>query len=500
MTAATPQATTTTPRRRVVFTAALGPDVRPVALLICVAIGVVLWFIPAPSGLPRNAWHLLAIFVATIVGIIGKAAPMGALSVVAIALCAATRVLAPGDTGDSIENALSGFGNATIWLIVSAFFVARSVINSGLGLRMAYLFVRLFGRSTLGLAYALGLTDLALSPFIPSNTARAGGIIYPITKSIAETSGSHTEDPTTHRRIGSYLALTGYNMNLAVSVIFFTGAAPNAMAAKLAQSQGASVSWGSWLLAAVVPGVIGVLLVPLILYFTYPPEQKRTPEAPREAATKLKALGPITRHEWITLGVFVLIISLWIAGDTFLNATTVAFIGLGVLLLTGVLTWEDMKSEKAAWDTLVWFAALVMMGTYLNTLGFIGWFGERVGGWMSSAGISHTLAFILLAGVYALSHYMFASGTAHTASMFAVFLGVGLTLGLPAVPLVVFLGAIPTMFGCLTHYGNGPAPIYYGSGYVGLGAWWRNGALLGAMYAVVWMLIGPLWWHIIGVW
>ena len=170
------------------------------------------------------------------------------------------------------------------------------------------------------------------------------------------------------------------------------------------------------------------------------------------------------------------------------------------LLLTGVLNWNDMKSEKAAWDTLVWFAALVMMGTYLNTTGFVGWFGKHVGSWMLHAGINHTMAFILLAAVYALAHYMFASGTAHAASMFAVFLGVGLALGLPAVPLVVFLGAIPTIFGCLTHYGNGPAPIFYGSGYVGLGIWWRVGALLGVMYAVIWMVIGPLWWNLIGVW
>lgn len=151
-------------------------------------------------------------------------------------------------------------------------------------------------------------------------------------------------------------------------------------------------------------------------------------------------------------------------------------------------------------DTLVWFAALVMMGTYLNELGFIGWFGDHVGSWMQGLGISQTLAFILLALVYALSHYMFASGTAHTASMFAVFLGVGLALGLPAIPLVVFLGAIPTIFGCLTHYGNGPAPIYFGSGYVDLGTWWKVGLALGVVHIVVWSTLGVLWWHLLGIW
>lgn len=485
---------------RVIAEIARRGEIRPLPLAICAALGIAVWLVPTPRGLEDNAWHLFAIFLATIVAIIVKAAPMGSLSIVAIALCAGTQVLVPGSPGDSISAALSGFSNSTIWLIVSAFFVARAVVKSGLGLRLAYLFVRIFGRSTLGLAYGLGLTDLALSPFIPSNTARAGGIVYPITKSICESSGSYTEDPLTHRRIGSYLALTGYNMDLAVSVIFLTGAAPNAMAVQMAMEQGVELTWTSWFFAAVVPGAIGVILVPLILYFTHAPEVKKTPQAPRQAAAKLKELGRVTRAEWITLAVFVLIISLWIFGADLFNATTVAFIGLGTLLVGGALTWEDMKSEKSAWDTLVWFAALVMMGTYLNTTGFISWFGEGVGGWMADQGMGKMIAFVLLTAVYALSHYLFASGTAHTASMFAVFLAVGLALGLPGVPLVVFLGAIPTIMGCLTHYGNGPAPIYYGSGYVELRAWWVNGLLIGVMHLVVWLVAGTLWWNVIGVW
>lgn len=475
----------------------LGPEVRPVWLAIAIVVGLVLWFVPTPSGLQPEAWHLFTLFVATIVGIITKAAPMGALSIVAMALCAATQVLAPGDTGKSIANALSGFSNGTIWLIVSAFFAARAVINSGLGSRLAYLFVRLFGRSTIGLAYGLGFADLVTSPAIPSNTARSG-YIYPVMKAIAENAGSHTDQPQTHRKIGSYLALACYNLNLAVSVIFFTGAAPNAMSARLATEAGVTVDWGGWFAAAAIPGLLGVILVPIVLYLVHPPEVKRTPEAPAIAARELKLLGPVTRKEWVTLGVFVMMIAIWVAGDKVMNSTTVALLGLATLLLTGTLTWEQMKAEKAAWDTLTWFAALVMMGSYLNSLGFIGWFGGMVGGAMT--GLGQFAAFAALTSVYALSHYLFASGTAHTASMFSVFLGVGLALGLPAVPLVVFLGAIPTLMGCLTHYGNGPAPLYFGSGYVELAAWWRSGLVLGVVHLAVWLLVGPLWWGVIGVW
>lgn len=464
---------------------------------VALGVGLVLWFLPTPAGMEDNAWGLFAIFVATIVAIIAKAAPMGALSIVAMATCAATQVLAPGEPGEAISNALSGFANPVIWLIVSAFFAARAVIHSGLGARLAYAFVRVFGRSTIGLAYGLGFADFVTSPAIPSNTARSG-YIYPVMKAIAQTAGSRAEDPSTHRRIGAYLALACYNLNLAVSVIFFTGAAPNAMSAELARDAGVTVTWGGWLLASIVPGLIGVILVPIVLYLIYPPELKKTPEAPRLAAEQLRKLGPVTRHEWITLAVFVLMIGLWMFGSALMSPTTVALVGLSVLLLTGALTWEQMKAERTAWDTLTWFAALVMMGSYLNTLGFIGWFGDLVGDQMG--GMSMFVAFAALTGVYAMSHYMFASGTAHAASMFAVFLGVGLALGLPAVPLVVFLGAIPTLMGCLTHYGNGPAPLYFGAGYVELGAWWRHGLVLGVMFMVIWLAIGPIWWNLIGIW
>ena len=258
------------------------------------------------------------------------------------------------------------------------------------------------------------------------------------------------------------------------------------------------VNWPGWLMASVVPGMVGVIVVPLVIYAMNKPTIRRTPDAAAMASRELNRLGKVTTHEWVTLGVFVMMIVLWVMGDSFMSATTVALLGLGALLLTGALTWDQMKAEKSAWDTLTWFAALVMMGTYLNDLGFIGWLGDNVGAHMH--GMSELVAFAVLTGVYSLTHYLFASGTAHTASMFGVFLGVGLALGLPGVPLTVFLGAIPTLMGCLTHYGNGPAPLYFGSGYVELGAWWRTGLVVGLVHMAIWLVIGPLWWSVIGVW
>lgn len=172
-------------------------EVKYKKLAITLAIGVILWFIPAPQGLDQQAWRLFAIFVATIIGLIIKPMPMGSVAIIGLSAVVLTQTLEIGE-------ALSGFQNKTIWLIVIAFFISRGFIKTGLGARIAYLFVRLFGKRTLGLSYSLIASDLMLSPAMPSNTARAGGIIVPIIRSLSEAYGSRVEDGT-ERKVGAFL-------------------------------------------------------------------------------------------------------------------------------------------------------------------------------------------------------------------------------------------------------------------------------------------------------
>lgn len=474
-------------------------EIKLKALGVTVLIGLIIWFIPVPEGVAPNAWHLLAIFLATIIGIILKAGSMGTMAMLGISMCAVTQVLAPGDPAKAVANALSGFGNSTIWLIGLAFFIARGFIKTGLGTRLAYYFIRLFGKSSLGLAYGLNTADLILAPAIPSNTARAGGVIFPIMKSIAVNMGSLPEDADTHRKIGAFLTLSSYNANMVTSVMFLTATASNPMAQKFAKDLGIHITWGSWAIAALVPGLVCFILLPLFLYRFFPPELKVTKEAPAIAAQKLKEMGPITTKEWLMVGTFVLLLVLWIFGNLFqVDATTGALIGLCVLLLTSVLNWEDVKSEKGAWDTIVWFSSLVMMGSYLNSLGFIGWFGHVIGN--EIAGLSWQWAFPLIILVYSYCHYMFASATAQAAAMYGVFLSVGIAVGVPGTMLAIFLGAAATLMGCLTHYGHGPAPIFFGSTYVDMKDWWKHGFFISVLFLLIWFVIGGLWWKVIGLW
>ncbi len=450
-----------------------------------------LWFLAPPEGVEPAAMHLLAIFIATIVGLILKPLPMGAVAFVGIAATAATGTLAIGD-------ALSGFGNRVIWLIVLAFFISRGFIKTGLGARIAYLFMALLGKRTLGLSYGLIATDLVLAPAIPSNTARAGAVVFPILRSVAEAYDSRPGDGTA-RRVGAFLTVASFQGTVITSAMFLTAMAANPLAAQLAGGLGVEVTWTKWAVAALVPGLASLAIVPAMLYALYRPEITRTPEATDVARHKLREMGNVSRDERILLGCFVLLLALWIFGARFgLHSTTTAMIGLVVLLLTGVLTWDDILSEKGAWDTLVWFSALVMMASFLTQLGLIPWFSTTVGGWFGDTG--WLPAFLILSLIYFYSHYFFASNTAHVSAMYAPFLGVVLAVGTPPLLAALTLGFFSNLFSSMTHYGTGPAPVLFGAGYVEVTDWWRLGAIVSVVNIVIWLGLGGLWWKLLGFW
>lgn len=463
---------------------------RPVPLLFVATLGTVIWFLPVPEGVTREAWHLLAIFVATVAGFIVKPLPMGAVAIIGIMLTSLTGTL-------SLGNALSGFGNSVIWLIGAAFFISRAVIKTGLGARLAYHLMRLLGKRTLGLSYGLGIADLLLAPAMPSNTARQGGIIMPLIRSVAEVYDSSPAKGT-ERRIGSFLMMSAFQVNIITSAMFMTAMAANPLAAKLAGEAGVNISWGTWFLAALAPGLISLVVLPLFVYKCYAPEIKETPEARELAEGKLRQMGAMSAGEWITAGVILLLLVLWIGGQAWsIDATTAAFVGLAVLLLSGVLTWEDMLNEKGAWDTIVWFAALVMMATQLNALGFIPWFGKTMAGQVSH--LEWSTAFLILALVYFYSHYMFASQTAHISAMYAPFLAIALTVGTPPVLAAMVLAFFSNLFSSLTHYANGPAPVVFGTGYVTMGTWWGMGFVISVVNILIWVGVGSVWWKLIGL-
>ena len=447
--------------------------------------------VPVPVGITPQSWRLLALFLGTIVGSIVRPVPAGAMVFLGVAAVALTGTLSPAE-------ALGGYADPIVWLVLCAFFISRGIVKTGLGRRIALLFIRAIGHRSIGLAYALVGTDALLASLVPSNGARAGGVVFPVAKSLAEAYES-TPGPT-RRRLGAFLMLTIYQCDVIACAMFLTGQASNVLIAKFAKDvTGFDLTYGRWLAASIVPGLIALVVAPLVLYRLYPPDVRHTPGAATFAADELTRLGRTKRDERITLCVFALVALLWMTTSWHhLNYAVVALVGICVLLVTNVLSWDDVTSERNAWDVFIWYGGLVQMASALGETGITKRFAEvaagYTGGWVWTA----ALAALLI--VYFYAHYGFASITAHATAMYTPFLVVTIAAGAPPVLAALSLAAFSNLSASLTHFGTTPGPIYFGAKYVSQREWWTFGFIVSVVTIAIWSTIGFAWWRVLGWW
>ncbi len=479
-----------------------------VKLGVCVLVGAVLWLVPAPHGLSDAAWHCFAVFAATIVSFLIRPMPMGPMVLLALIVLTATGTLAeiptepyhsmPDRNKAAFVYALHGFADSTAWLCVAAFLIAGAVIRTGFGRRIALTMISRLGRTTLGLGYAAAGAELILGPFVPSNTARGGGVMAPIMNSLARALESN---PNLHpRRAGEFLILCGAHLNLITSAMFLTGMAGNPFIVKEARLKlGVEFEWFTWFLGSIVPGLVGLGLLPLLIYWIAPPELKDARAAQAKAREDLAALGPWTRHQIILTAVFAAMLVLW--GTKFvhgLQAGLVAMIGVVILVLAGVERWKDVIANAGAWDALIWLGGLITMSRALDDLGFVGWFANLIESHV--AGVAAVMAAIILAIVYFYSMYGFSMMSGHIVAFVGGFFVVAAGAGAPPLLIVALLAYFSNLCGCVTNYSSGPIIIYFGLGYVPAARWFRIGFLVSLFHLAVWLGVGLPYWKLLGWW
>ena len=451
--------------------------------LFAISVGFAVFYgFPKPDVLTSEAWQLLAIFSATICGLVLKPLPVGAWAFGAMTVSLLTKTL-------TFDQALSSVSNQVVWLILVTAFFARAFVKTGFGDRLALLFVSVAGQSSLRLAYGFQLAEALLSPAMPSTTARAAGVFIPVIKSL---------DPRTQEfLIGQQLQGTG-----ATSAFLMSGAAQNFLCMQIAIGMGIPFvnPFNEWAVAAFVPAFICMMVTPLIVFIVDPPLLNATPKAPMEAAKKLQAMGPLTEIEkrmCLSLGTTVF---LWIFGAPLgIAAVVAAMTGLCLMLISGVLSWDDALEQKGAWDTLIWFAILIGMSQQLNDLGVIEWLSGFVRDFLISWNLVGTSAFVALHLAYFLSHYMFASQSAHVGALYGAFLTMMIAGGVPPKLAAISLAMNTNTFGGLTHYASGQAAVYYGSGKIGLEKLWKQGLYVSCVHAFIWSTVGMAWWSVCGI-
>jgi L-tartrate/succinate antiporter len=466
------------------------------------AIAVAILLIPAPEGLAPHAWRFFAVFVGVIVGLMTEPIPGPAISFIGVTLVALLspwmlfspeQLSAPGfnATNASLSWALSGFANSTVWLIFGAFTFALGYEKTGLGRRLALVLVRTLGRRTLTLGYAAVAADALMAPFTPSITARSGGTVYPAIRNLPPLYGSLPNDPS-RRLVGSYLMWTALAASNVTSSLFLTGMAPNLLAVELvAKGVNVQITWMQWFVAFAPLGILLLVALPWLVYVLYPPTIKKGSEVVSFAAEELRKLGGISKRESLLIGFVLLALVLWTGGGDLVNPTTTAMVVVGLMVVTGVVTWDEVVANKGAWATLVWFATLIAMADGLDQTGFIAWFATLIGAHVG--GFTPTLGLVVLVSAYFLSHYLFASVTAHVTAMLPIMLAIGSAIpGMPVEKLSLMLVMCGGIMGVLTPYAGGANPVYSGSGYLPAADFWRLGAIFGLIFFASWLCVGLL--------
>ena len=464
------------------------------AALLPIAITVIIALCPTPAGLEQHAWYFFAIFAGTITALIMESFPFAAVGLMGSAIVA---VLAPWvlfgakelanpkfkAPEEAIKWMLTGWSSTTVWLVFAAFTFALGYEKSGLGRRIALVLVKLMGRKTLLLGYAVMLSDALIAPFTSSNTARSAGIIFPIVRNLPGLYDSKPNDPSS-RKIGGYVMWVAFATTGVTSSMFLTALAPNLLCIEIIRKTAKiDISWTDWFLAAAPFGIAMLLLLPLLVYWIYPPEIKEGDEVPKWAANELKEMGPLTRNEIVLAILVFTAILFWIFGADFINATTVALVAVSLMMILKIVKWEDIAGNKSAWNTVVLLAFLVSLAEGLSRTGFIHWVDDSIAVYMQ--GFSPIITMYVLVGLYFFSHYMFASTTPHATAMMPVMLAVGMSVpGIPIREFALLLAMTHGIMGVITPYATGPAPVYYGAGYIPGKDFWRLGFIFGVIFIV----------------
>ncbi len=455
--------------------------------ILTLGAGGMIALIPAPRGLDPSAWYFFAIFIAVIAGLIFEPIPPAAVGFVGVFLVAVLGLAGSGPA-DSIRWALSGFSNTTVWLIFGAFMFALGYEQTGLGKRIGLFLVNRMGRRTLGLGYAIALADLILAPFTPSNTARSAGTIYPIVRSLPALYGSLPGE--TSSRIGSYVMWTAFSATCVTSSMFLTALAPNLLALEIVhKTTGLSISWTDWFCGFLPVGLPLLLVLPLLIYKIHPPSIRSSQAAPSWAARELQNMGKMTRREWTMSLLAALALVLWIFGGNLLDATSVVGVILSLMLITGVISWNEVLAHRQAWNVLVWFATLVALADGLNKIGFVAWVAQSSATHLNR--MSPAVVLVTLVVVFFILHYLFASLTAHTTAVMPLILAAGAAVpGLAVRPFAMLLCYSLGIMGVLDPYATGPAPVYFGSGYISRRDFWVLGLIFGMIFLVALLGIG----------
>ncbi|MDR3563264.1 MAG: DASS family sodium-coupled anion symporter [Negativicutes bacterium] len=464
---------------------------RMIKLLILAALVSIVFIIPPPKGLSVEGWRMAGIFVTAIIGIIIQAIHEAPLLLIAVAFSALFVV--------PLKEVTVGLMDNNMWLVVSAVMLSFGFRKSGLARRVGLVLVSTFGKTSLRVAYCLSAMETILASAVPSSPARTGGLVFPLAEGFF--SAVEEDSAKNPRKVAAFMTIMLYSVGMASGSLYITGISANPLNAKLAKDVlGISIDWTTWTYAA-LPSLLGILVIPYLLYKLYPPEIKSLEAMRQSVGGELAKMGRVTRSEWFASLTFITVLGLWATGSkTGIDATTTAFVGVSMMLLLEVIEWKDLAEGKEIWATLIWFGGILGLSAAMTKYGFFSWLAAIIKVALPTAGLPVIVILIIIALLANLPHYLFASSLGYVAAFAPLLFSFIAACDVPRYPAAFLVCFLMITSSSLTHYGNAVGPLLYGKGYVSKNWWWGLGLLTATFHTVVYLTLGIAWWKFIGYW
>ena len=315
------------------------------------------------DGFLRANYAMLAIFAASLILWMTEALPNYLTSLILILGVVLFNVTTQ-------KEALAQLGHPVMWLNILSFVLASMLVKTQFAKRLALAFVIKFGKSAKGVLWSFLLINLVLSAFISATTVKAT-IMLPIFMVICAIYGASDG----HRNnFGRNLVIQNlFQVNIGANA-FYTGSGAHLLAISLIARFLGSCDFGyaDWLIA-VGPMSVIILIVGLLvgMYIFFP--MKKEEQHPQieggieRLKVELDAMGKMSAQEWRAVGIFMVVLFLWVTKGTFHNIdeTIVALIGAVLALIPGigVVKWNDVDIP---WHLMLFSAGAYVLGSGLN--------------------------------------------------------------------------------------------------------------------------------------
>ena len=463
---------------------------------IAMAVGAaMLLLIPPPEGLTKTGWAVLTMSVVAVILFVTEPVPLPTVALLIIS----GQVLILGLDSNTVAKSLM---SDSVLFIMGSLMLAVAGVKQKLDKRIAYMIVRFTGTRTAFIAAGISVVSGLLASIIGEHTVAA--MMLPVAITLITLT---SDDPKQVRGLAAVLLFSiSYGCSVA-GIGTPSGGARNAIMIGYwkeffydpanPETYIYLVDYMKWVLYSYPVFLAQLPFVTLILLFTFRPEHRHLSRAVVRLRAQIREDGRMKSSDWVTIGLFFIILAGWISFSDTLGLGLVAVLGASAFLVLGLVRWEDINSG-VNWGVVLLYAAAISLGLQMKETGAAEWvalsFLNVAKLFNLDSGVS------LWASVSVLTTAV--TNTMSNGAAVAVLGPIVLKLAQAAgeSPLLIgFITAISSAFAYLTVIGTPACTIVYASGYLKTTDFLKVGYRMVIMSTIVLLLSAMLYWPLVGL-